>query len=355
MDLIEDQRHVLDQIVDYIREAQIDVCVIAGDIFDRSNPPQAALKLVNDYLYKINIELGVPVLAISGNHDSKPRLEYGSYWFEKSRYHMRTQIEDILAPVVIGNTHFYMVPYLDVLEAKVYFEDDTIVTHHNVYERVTAEIYDVMDTEAYNVFIGHMFMAEGKASESERPLSIGLSEEVSASLFERFDLVLLGHLHHPFAITRESIFYSGSLLKYSFSEVSQPKGFRVIQTDAGAECRFIPLKQRHDLVQYHGSFDDVINERVGFEDSRAYFKFELTDMQSISDPMARLKLLYPNTLELRPVFGEREKSESAIDIKAADDREIFQSFISQVYGGEMTDYQKEIFHQYFTGDTDETD
>lgn len=355
MDLIEDQMHVLDQIIEYISKESIDVCVIAGDVFDRSNPSQAALELVNEYLYKINIELGVPVLAISGNHDSKSRLDYGSYWFEKHRYHMRTQIEDILEPVVIGDSHFYMVPYLDVLEAKVYFEDDSIVTHHDVYEKVTEKIYNVMDKNACNVFIGHMFMDEGKASESERPLSIGLSEEVSTSLFDRFNLVLLGHLHHPFAIEHESIFYSGSLLKYSFSEVGQPKGFRVIQSGPEMTCKFIPLRHKHDLVHFKGSFDDVINERIGFADNEAYFKFELADMQSTSDPMARLKMIYPNTLELQPVFEEREKSESAIDIKTSDDGEIFKSFINQVHGGEMTDYQKEIFHQYFKGDTDETD
>lgn len=79
--------HVLDQLIDYIKTEKIDLCVIAGDVFDRSNPSQSALKLVNEYLYRINIELGVPVLAISGNHDSRSRLDYGSYWFEKSNYH----------------------------------------------------------------------------------------------------------------------------------------------------------------------------------------------------------------------------------------------------------------------------
>ncbi|AKG73857.1 Exodeoxyribonuclease I subunit D [Salinicoccus halodurans] len=354
-DLLCDQMHVLDQLIDYIKEEEIDLCVIAGDVFDRSNPSQSALGLVNEYLYKINIELGVPVLAISGNHDSRSRLDYGSYWFEKSNYHMRTSIEDILKPVIIDDHHFYMVPYMDVLEAKQYFKDDTIVAHHDVYRKITEEIHGVMDREARNILVGHMFMSNAKASESERPLSIGLSEEVGADLFKDFEMVLLGHLHHPFAIEHDTIFYSGSLLKYSFSEVRQPKGFRVIETGDGNKCRFVPTKCKYDLVHYKGSYEEVINEAVRFEDNNAYFKFELTGLETVKDPMAKLKMIYPNTLELRPVVEAHEKYRSTVDINQSDDGEIFDAFIKQVHGAELTEYQSGLFNKLFKGDADETD
>lgn len=354
-DLLGDQMHVLDQLIEYIKEEEIDLCVIAGDVFDRSNPSQSALGLVNEYLYKINIELGVPVLAISGNHDSRSRLDYGSYWFEKSNYHMRTSIEDILKPVIIDDHHFYMVPYMDVLEAKQYFKDDTIVAHHDVYRKITEEIRGVMDREARNILVGHMFMSNAKASESERPLSIGLSEEVGADLFTDFEMVLLGHLHHPFAIEHDTIFYSGSLLKYSFSEVRQPKGFRVIETGDGNKCRFVPTKCKYDLVHYKGSYEEVINEAVRFEDNNAYFKFELTGLETIKDPMAKLKMIYPNTLELRPVVEAHEKYRRTVDINQSDDGEIFDAFIKQVHGAELTEYQSGLFNKLFKGDADETD
>lgn len=354
-DLLEDQMHVLDQLIDYIKTEKIDLCVIAGDVFDRSNPSQSALKLVNEYLYRINIELGVPVLAISGNHDSRSRLDYGSYWFEKSNYHMRTSIEDILKPVVIDDHHFYMVPYMDVLEAKQYFQDDTIVAHHDVYRKITEEIRDVMDRDARNILVGHMFMSNAKASDSERTLSIGLSEEVGTDLFEDFELVLLGHLHHPFAIEHDTIFYSGSLLKYSFSEVKQPKGFRVIETAAENKCRFVPTKSRCDLVHYTGSYEDIINEQVGFEDNNAYFKFELSGLEIVKDPMAKIKMIYPNTLELRPVIESHEKIRSTVDINKSNDDEIFDAFIRQVHGGTLTEYQNGLFNKLFKGDADETD
>lgn len=354
-DLLEDQMHVLDQMIDYIKTEKIDLCVIAGDVFDRSNPSQSALKLVNEYLYRINIELGVPVLAISGNHDSRSRLDYGSYWFEKSNYHMRTSIEDILKPVVMDDHHFYMIPYLDVLEAKQHFQDDSIVAHHDVYRKITEEIKNVMDRDARNILIGHMFMSNAEASESERPLSIGLSEEVGADLFEDFELVLLGHLHHPFAIEHNTIFYSGSLLKYSFSEVKQPKGFRVIETGQWNKCRFVPTQCKRDLVHYKGSYEDVINEQVKFADNNAYFKFELTGLETAKDPMAKLKMVYPNTLELRPVTEAHETSQSTVDISKSNDGEIFDAFIKQVHGGELTEYQSSLFKKLFKGDADETD
>ncbi|MFC3419621.1 exonuclease SbcCD subunit D [Salinicoccus hispanicus] len=354
VDMIEDQRHMLDQLLDHIDESSVDLVVVAGDVFDRSNPSQSALKLVNEYLYRINIEKGIPVLAISGNHDSRSRLDYGSYWFEKSNYHMRTSLEDITTPVVIDDHHFYMVPHMDVLEAKVFFDDDSIRSHHDVYKKVTEEIATVMDKDAYNVMIGHMFISNGKASDSERPLSIGLSEEVGADLFEAFDLVLLGHLHHPFAITHERIFYSGSLLKYSFSEVKQPKGFRMVETD-NTKCRFIPLHQQRDLVHYQGTFEEVINETVMFEDKAAYFKFELSGMSHINDPMAKLKMIYPNVMELRPLVEKREHVRAQIDVHQSSDREIFESFIESVHGEPLTEYQGQIFNTYFKGDADEAD
>ena len=355
VDLIEDQQFILEQLIEYMEENPVDMVVVAGDVFERSNPSQAALELVNEYLYRINIEKGIPVLAISGNHDSRSRLDYGSYWFEKSAYHMRTSLSGITTPVVVDGHHFYMVPHLDVLEAKVFFDDESIRTHHDVYRRITEEIADAMDPGAYNVLVGHMFISEGKASDSERPLSVGLSEEVGAELFDAFDLVLLGHLHHPFAITHEKIFYSGSLLKYSFSEVKQPKGFRVVETGDVTKCRFEPLECRRDLVHYQGTFDEVINEAVTFEDSRAYFKFELKGMETVNDPMAKLKMLYPNTLELRPVKKKHEAVQSTVDAHRSNDAEIFESFIETVHGEAPTDYQKQIFNTYFKGDADETD
>ncbi|HIW11949.1 MAG TPA: exonuclease SbcCD subunit D [Candidatus Salinicoccus stercoripullorum] len=354
-DLLSDQMHVLDQLIEYIKNEEIDLCVIAGDVFDRSNPSQAALELVNEYLYRINIGLGVPVLAISGNHDSRSRLGYGSRWFEKSNYHMRTSIGDILDPVIIDDHHFYMVPYMDVLEAKQYFKDESIISHHDVYRKVTGEIRKRIDHDARNIFVGHMFISDAKSSDSERPLSIGLSEEVGTDLFTDFELVLLGHLHHPFAIEHDSIFYSGSLLKYSFSETRQPKGFRVIDTGEENECRFVPAESKCDLVHYKGSYDEVINEKVAFRDNNAYFKFELTGLETIKDPMAKLKMIYPNTLELRPVIETRESSMSKVDVNQSTDREIFDAFIAQVHGTELTAYQEDLFKQLFKGDADETD
>ncbi|GAB3070392.1 exonuclease SbcCD subunit D [Salinicoccus sesuvii] len=355
VDMIEDQRYILDQLLEQIDTSSADLVVLAGDVFDRSNPSQSALKLVNEYLYRINIEKGVPVLAISGNHDSRSRLDYGSYWFEKSNYHMRTSLKDITTPVIIDNHHFYMVPHMDVLEAKVFYDDESIKNHHDVYQRITKEIDKVMDRDAYNVLIGHMFISNGTASDSERPLSIGLSEEVGADLFEAFDLVLLGHLHHPFAISHERIFYSGSLMKYSFSEVTQPKGFRIVETDVATKCTFIPLQQQRDLVHYQGTFEEVINETVVFEDKEAYFKFELSGMSHINDPMAKLKMIYPNVMELRPLVEKRDYVPTQVNAHQSNDREIFESFIESIRGEPLTEYQGQIFNTYFKGDADEAD
>src|SRR5699024_5056905 len=161
-DLLSDQMHVLDQLIEYIKNEEIDLCVIAGDVFDRSNPSQAALELVNEYLYRINIGLGVPVLAISGNHDSRSRLGYGSRWFETRIYNILKYIGVIPDTIINDDLHVYMVPYMDVLEVMQYFKDESIISHHDVYSNVTGEIRKRIVHDARNIFVGHMFISDAK-------------------------------------------------------------------------------------------------------------------------------------------------------------------------------------------------
>lgn len=354
LDLIPEQRHVLNQLIEAVKEENPDIVVIAGDLFDRSNPSKESLELVNQYLYKLNIELQKPTLVISGNHDSKERLNYGSAWFKESNLYISTTIEAAMEPVIIDNHHFYLLPHVDVLEVRHQFEDDSIKTHQDAYSKIIGEIQSRMDSETTNILVGHLFVTNATASESERPLSIGLSEEVGKYTFDIFDYVMLGHLHHPFAITDEKIFYSGSLLKYSYSEINQPKGYRLIDTDSN-KVFFKRLYPMHDLVYYEGDFNQLIEREVLFEDEDAYFKFELENMTHVKEPMSKIKQIYPNTLELRPKISGSDREIKTIDVSATNDFEIYQSFIKEITEDKVTDYQKEVFNNTFKGDYDEAD
>src|SRR5699024_9850813 len=129
LDLIEDQSYILEQLMNEIENSDIDLVVVAGDIFDRANPSRQALKLANETLYRINITLGKPLLVISGNHDSRERLNYGSEWFKATNFHINTALDQAHIPVTIGDIDFYLLPHIEVLEARNYFEDEDIVSH----------------------------------------------------------------------------------------------------------------------------------------------------------------------------------------------------------------------------------
>ena len=353
LDLLSEQKYVLDQLIDSVIEEEPDVIVIAGDLFDRSNPSKEALELVNQYLYKLNIELKKPAFVISGNHDSKERLNYGSAWFKESGLYISTSIEAALKPIKHEGHHFYLLPHVDVLEVRHYFDDDSIKSHQDAYSRIMDEIKLNLDPDMVNILVGHLFVSNAEASDSERPLSIGLSEEVNKETFQMFDYVMLGHLHHPFAVTDERIFYSGSLLKYSFSEINQPKGYRLIDTKR-QEVKFKRLYPMHDLVYYEGDFNKVIEKDIMFDDVNAYFKFELKNMLHIKEPMSKIKQIYPNTLELRPKVTGSDREIQTIDVSATNDFEIFQSFIQEITESDSSEYQNEVFKNMFKGELDET-
>lgn len=354
LDLIEDQVHILKQLQEAILDNQIDTVVVAGDIFDRVNPSQNALKLANDTLYKINIELGKNLIVISGNHDSRERVNYGSEWFRATDFYINTDLAKVGEAVSFDDVDFYLVPHVEVLEGRVFFDDDTIQSHEDVYKKIVEKIKENMNTEKTNVLVGHLYLNGSIESDSERPLSMGLSEAVSADVFSDFDYTLLGHLHHPFAVDHETAFYSGSLLKYSFSEANQPKGYRIIDTKK-KEVTFVPLKPLHEVKVYSGDYEDLIKQKVTFDDDQAYFKFELSNMAYVNEPMRKIKLLYPNTLELKPLIEDVASDLKAVDISTTSDIEIYESFIEHTLDRTVTDFDKDMFDQHFAGEDNETE
>ncbi len=342
--LLEDQAFALEQIVSYIENNSVDVVVIAGDIYDRVNPSQGAMNLVNTYLKRINLDLKIPIVMISGNHDGKVFLDGNSEWFKATQLHVNTGLSKCYEKLTIGITNFYLLPYIEVTEARVFYKDKTITTFEAAYERILEDIKKEMNHDETNVLVGHLFVKDAKESESEEKMSVGLVEEVSASLFTDFDYTLLGHLHHPFAITHDTIHYSGSPLKYSFDEAKQPKGFKVIDISENTH-EFIPLEGKHEVVEYHGSYKSVVEDKVDVGPSDAYYKFVLTDMESATEPMATLKKLYPNTLVLSRQIDVADYDMNTIDVSEQSDAEIFESFIKKFKDRKPTEFENETFNQ----------
>lgn len=343
-----DQEYVLNQLITILKEEKPDCLVIAGDLYDRPIPPVAAIELLNEVFYKINIELNIPILAISGNHDSAQRLSFGSKWYEKNQLHMVTSIEQCFEPITINNVNYFLVPYCEPAYAREVFNEPTIQTHQDLFDYVIAKIKETMDHSAINVLVAHAFVLGGKETDSERLLSVGGSSCVTNQTFEVFDYVALGHLHSPDAIKHEKVFYSGSLLKYSFSEVKQNKSVQLIefQEDQTFNRTVFPLNPVRDMREIKGQFTELLSlEFQETQNKDDYLKVILTDDEAILDPMNTLKNVYPNILHLEKERTLKDlKEKEKLTKKAMDQQselEIFKQFYTDITTNDFTKEKEE--------------
>lgn len=341
--LLKDQAYILEQFITAMNKEQPDVIVIAGDVYDTSYPSKEAIQLLERTIDELNLSLGIPLIITSGNHDGKERLNYGARWFEKSNVYIRTQLDYMTDPITIGHINFYTLPFATINEVQHFFQHETVETHQQATDLCLTHMSKEMDKNAINMLVGHMTVQGGKRSDSERPLTIGTVESVDRASFKDFNHVMLGHLHHPFSIDSEYISYSGSLLQYSFSEVSQPKGYRrVIVENDHIKNTFIPLEPVRVLEVVEGKYEDAIQEKISIKNKENYLHFKLKNMSHVTDPMMHLKQIYPNTLALTNMSFDFENThlEQRENIEQLDDNTIINNFYVDITSTELTTTQK---------------
>ncbi|MEX2320714.1 MAG: exonuclease SbcCD subunit D, partial [Saccharospirillum sp.] len=225
--LLADQAEVLDQLIGYVATEQVDAVLIAGDIYDRSVPPAEAVTLLNRTLRRLCVDLAVPVIMISGNHDSAERLGFGAGLMQGAGLHILSDLAQVDVPVVIphpeGDVAFYGIPYCQPEHVRSVF-DENVRTFDEAHTFLVDRIKAACQPGQRRVLLSHCFVSGAEESDSERPLSLGGADTVRWQPMRDFDYVALGHLHAPQFRGEAHIRYSGSLMKYSFSEVTQKKG-----------------------------------------------------------------------------------------------------------------------------------
>lgn len=340
--LIEDQKFILNKLFDAIKEHDPDVVVISGDLYDLHYPNKEAMVVLEDALSMINLELNIPIIAISGNHDGKERLNYGERWFEKTGLKIITGYDDLLKPISMKGINIYVMPYFTPADVRQVFDVKNIHTHQEATEYIISEMEKVMNKDETNILVGHLFVAGGESTDSERPLSIGTIETVTANTFNNFDAVLLGHLHHPFAIKSDFIFYSGTPMQYSFSEANQAKGYRLFEIDnKEVKQKFIPIEPRRSFQVIKARYEDVIHEKMEIKNNEDYFHFKLTDMDHVTDPLMKIRNIYPNTLQISRIDYEVAQDEIDVDVHTLSDIEIIESFYKHVTEEELEGIKKD--------------
>lgn len=333
-----------------IRSEKPDAFVLAGDIFDRSIAPSEAIRLFDDFIGFMSA-LNIPLLVITGNHDGSERITLGAPILKKSGIHIATQIKDALEPVVLENGGekfcFYLIPHFDPPTAREFFGDESIRGFGESYKALTEKIrYELLDTNCVNIAVSHCFMSGCTVSDSESPVYIGASGEVSGDLFSGFDLTLLGHLHTAQSAGKNG-FYSGSPLKYSFGEQNSTKGVNIFEVSKNkAERRFVPFTPSQDMRVISGEFDKLM-EFGKAHPSDDYIHIHLTDKKPIFMPLQRLREFYPNILEMSSELlaspSESVGTPSKRDF--GNPVELFCEFSQQICGVEAQEDEIELFRQ----------
>jgi exonuclease SbcD len=361
--LTQDQSVVLDQFVDLVREARPDFILIAGDLYDRAVPPPEAIELLDDVFCRLVLDLKVPVVAIAGNHDSPQRIEFGARLLSRHGLHLCGLLSDRLAPLEFRDAHgpvrLHVLPYAEPSWVRQCLQQDDIHTHEEAMRALTARLCDgaahagngssgpaPAGDGPRSILMTHAFVAGGKTSESERPLTVGGAGCVDGVCFEPFNYVALGHLHFPHAIHREEIRYSGSLMKYSFSEAEHRKCVHVVEMDAQGRCRVeaINLKPRRDVRRVSGTLAALLNGPADGDGREDYLEVTLEDRGAIYDAMGQLRQVYPNVLHIRRLTLGGDGPAAACEPRArATDAETFASFCQYVADGPPTDEEAEAF------------
>lgn len=362
-----DQRELLEQFKTLVVEEKPDVIVIAGDIYDRAIPPTDAVELLDDILTQVVITLKTPVIIITGNHDSPDRLGFGSQLLKERGLHIVSSLKK--EPVIItledsdGPVDFYPIPFTEPAFMRELYENEEIKSPDEVMKAITDQIKAIKEPNRRSVCIAHGFVmgSEGlETSDSERPLTIGGSEFVRVDYFDGFDYVALGHLHKPQKVKHETIRYSGSLMKYSFSEANQKKSITMVTLDEQGHTtiRQVFLKPIRDMRVIKGEFQKLITKEVySLGNQEDYILAVLTDEGPLVEPMQVMRSVYPNILriERENLMGEGTQADklSTKDFEQKTTIELFEAFYAKVTEAELSEDQQEIISSYLSKENSE--
>lgn len=336
-DLKEDTEYVLNQVVDTAIRERVEVVLISGDIFDRPNPSEEAIKMYVSFLKGL-LDKNIKVIAISGNHDSGIRLSaykdiLGKGYFVEGEFNSpmrKVSLNDEYGPV-----NFYMLPFFTPFIVKSNLKLEKGLEN---YDLAMDEIIkrENIDTSQRNIILAHQFVAGFKFGGSEEDFSYSNGDEknvagvgiISLDKFQNFDYVALGHIHKPQKISRETIRYSGSLLKYKTSEIYGPDKSVVIidlKEKGNIEVKLDPIKPLHPFVKIEGLLSELTNTNPNKND---YVYLIVDDDKTPIEAKNKLTPYYKRIVDIE-FPNDTLQQKMNLDTSLADKRPI--DFICEYY------------------------
>lgn len=361
--LKEDQQVILKEVITYAKELRPDAIVIAGDIYDKSVPSAEAVNVFDEFLTDLSeITPEIPILIISGNHDSPDRLKYASEILKRHHIYLagnvperpEEHIEKVTLHDAYGEVDFYLLPFMKPAYVKNIFVDGTPETYSAaVKEIIKREKIDYKDKR--NVLVSHQFYVGEKAESPEtcdsEVFSVGGIDNVDIGSVKEFDYVALGHLHGAQCIGKPEIRYCGTLLKYSVSESTQNKSLTVVTLKAKGEKPEIenyPLHPLRDVRKKKGTLDEIIKEAQETEKDD-YISITLTDEIDPYKPKEQLERIFSHILEIR-VDNQRTRTklkEMDEELVMKDPFTSFAEFYKEMQGREMNGEEETIMKEIF--------
>lgn len=348
--MLEDQEYILRQILKTADKEQVEAVLIAGDVYDKQVPSAEAVRLFDWFLTQLNSRK-LPVIVIGGNHDSVERLSFGAQIMEESGVYLTQSYDGKVVPVRLedeyGPVNLWMLPFLKPAMVKRFFPEQDIVTYQDALETVIGHME--LNREERNLLIAHQFVtgAVTGGSEDSVEVFVGGVENVDASVFADFDYVALGHIHRAQSAGGEQIRYSGTPLKYSFSEIRHEKSVTIaeLKEKGSLTVHQEPLKPLHDMREIRGSYEElVLRENYQGTDLEDYLHVILTDENDIPDVIGRLRSIYPNIMKLDYDNQRTRRNQELMKEEAAVEQspmELLGQFFSQQNNQEMSPEQTE--------------
>lgn len=353
MSMLDDQRYILRQILDIAEKCQVSVLLIAGDVYDKASPSAEAVTVFDAFLTDA-VAAGLRVLAIPGNHDSAERIAYAQGLLEKQGVCLppvyageveRVELEDEHGPV-----EFWLLPFLKPGDVRRFFPDEEIGDDYSTALRAVLGACAI-DQGKRNVVLSHQLVtAYGTAPDrADDEIKLGGMDNVDVSVYDAFDYVALGHVHRPQRVGRDTVRYSGSPLKYSFSEARYGKSVALVELrekksgDEVGECvsfELIPLVPLHDVREIRGTLADVL--AMGAESD--YLHITLSDEHPQLDAMAKIHEVFPNAMMLDynnvTVLIDRPQTQLTADPDSMDTLDLFSAFYESQVGNSLDDEQR---------------
>lgn len=348
--MIEEQKHILAEILDIFAQEKVQAVMIAGDVYDRNIPSVEAENLLDDFLNQL-VRNKYEVFMIAGNHDSGDRLSFGASLFENMHIHIAGtykgkvpayEMEDEYGKIV-----FHLLPFIRPSSVNRYIteEADKAGDYTDAVKKALRQ--DSVDPSVRNVVLSHQFVTGVQVDvNGSEELVVGGLDQVSSSVYDAYDYVCLGHIHRPQKVTRDTMMYSGTPLKYSFSEVSQIKHVPIVdfREKGNIVITDVPLHPIHEMKEVKGKFAEI----MASEHSEDYMHVTLTDENDIPEAISSLRQIYPHIMKLD--YDNRRTQNASVLLVQEEDKaksplEIFSAFYEERNGAPLKEEQQTVMNE----------